>query len=258
VNHLTEEQLLLHHYGEPVEGFVPAHLSACERCRAEQRALVESLQPFAAMPVPEPEPEYEAALWRRLSPRLGAEAEPAAPPARSWLPAGGWGRLMAARPGLAWAALAMLVVGSFLAGRFMAPGTPQAPGPAAPHAPERIVIVAIGEHLERSLVVLAELVNAPDGATLDVAGLPDGAEDLVRTNRLYRSTAAATGETALAGVLEDLERVLVELANAPGDPADLDDLRDRIGATGLVFKIRVMTAQIRSRERTLVATNAAS
>ena len=41
------------------------------------------------------------------------------------------------------------------------------------------------------------------------------AEELVAANRLYRQTATATGDAAVSELLDELERILVELAAGP-------------------------------------------
>ena len=41
------------------------------------------------------------------------------------------------------------------------------------------------------------------------------AEQLVAANRLYRQTAVSTGDTGIADLLDELERLLVDLAASP-------------------------------------------
>ena len=67
----------------------------------------------------------------------------------------------------------------------------------------------------------------------------------------YRQTAARSGEPALAAMLEELERVLVEVAAGPDrlTPAALGELQRRIESRGLLFKIRVVGSQVREREK---------
>jgi hypothetical protein len=74
-------------------------------------------------------------------------------------------------------------------------------------------------------------------------------EDLIAANRLYRGAAMTTGEAAVAGVLDELERALIEIATAPPDAAavELDDLRPRIESGGLVLKLRVMRDVLQDR-----------
>ena len=118
-----------------------------------------------------------------------------------------------------WApALAALLLGAFLAGSLWQRGG--APGDAKNQSNqqirERILLVAVGDHLERSQMVLAELDNAPDGkGKLDISGERRMAEDLLDDNRLYRQTARTTGDNSMASVLDDLERVLLEIAHSP-------------------------------------------
>jgi hypothetical protein len=77
------------------------------------------------------------------------------------------------------------------------------------------------------------------------------AEQLVSDNRLYRQTAAATGNAALATVLDDLERVLVDVAASPDvvSVTDMDEVRHRIETNGLLFKVRVLSSEVRERQK---------
>jgi hypothetical protein len=77
------------------------------------------------------------------------------------------------------------------------------------------------------------------------------AADLVQENRLYRQTALEHGDTALAGVLDELERVLLDVAHSPGEvtPAQLDEMQQRIAARGILFKVRVVGKDLQQRER---------
>jgi polyhydroxyalkanoate synthesis regulator phasin len=113
---------------------------------------------------------------------------------------------------------------------------------------ERILLVAVGDHLERSQMVLAELDNAPDGkGKLDISDERRMAEDLLDDNRLYRQTARTTGDNSMASVLDDLERVLLEIAHSPSEISSeqLNDLREQIESRGLLFKVRVLGSEAR-------------
>ena len=66
------------------------------------------------------------------------------------------------------------------------------------------------------------------------------------------------GDAAVAAVLEDLERVLVEIASSPS-PASHDDLarwRDQIDTKGLLFKVTVMGSRVRERQQDAAARRA--
>jgi hypothetical protein len=77
------------------------------------------------------------------------------------------------------------------------------------------------------------------------------AEQLVSDNRLYRQTAAATGNTALVNVLDELERVLVDVAASPDvvSATDMDQVRRQIDTNGLLFKVRVLSSEVRDRQK---------
>ncbi len=77
------------------------------------------------------------------------------------------------------------------------------------------------------------------------------AEDLLQTSRLYRQDAIEAGEPSVAAVLDDLERNLLEIVHSPSriSAADLEQLRRRIDAAALLFKVRVMSDELRQREQ---------
>jgi hypothetical protein len=142
-------------------------------------------------------------------------------------------------------ALAASLVVAFTVGRRW----PAAPG-EAPGGPERILLVAVGDHLERSEMLLVELVNAPaDRADIGAERLQ--AQELVGASRLYRAAVDRAGEPGLASVLEELERLLVEVAHRPAaiSPEELSALRARIESRGLLFKVRVLEWQVREKQK---------
>lgn len=91
------------------------------------------------------------------------------------------------------------------------------------------------------------MANASSNDLLDITAEQARAADLVRENRLYRQTAARTGDVAVAGVLEELERVLLEIAHAPSpiSPEELESLRRRLEAESILFKVRVLGRNVR-------------
>jgi hypothetical protein len=237
MNHIGEDQLVLFYYGESAEAeTIENHLSGCESCRSELRSLQLVLNTVDSVSVPERPTDYGQALWKRLEPRLAVRRRPSI---RLWL---------------IWApALAALLLGAFVAGslwqRAGSPGI--AKSQSNQQIRERILLVAVGDHLERSQMVLAELDNAPDGkGKLDISGERRIAEELLDDNRLYRQTARTTGDNSMASVLDDLERVLLEIAHSPSEISteQLNDLREQIESRGLLFKVRVLGSEARGSE----------
>jgi len=252
MNHISEEQLVLFYYGEQAESAgIESHLEECEACRKEFRSLQLLLNTVNSAPVPERGPEYGPEVWKRIEKHVGRGRKSVF---QWWI----------------WApAMAGLVLVSFMAGRL----SHRAVGPVTTVATtstassdssntasttsanskfrERILLVAVGDHLERSQMVLAELTNAPNGqGKLDITDERQMAADLLDDNRLYRQTARSTGDTAVASVLDDLERVLIEIAHSPTEVSNvqLDDLRQQIENRGLLFKVRVLGSKVREQE----------
>jgi hypothetical protein len=232
MNHLTDEQLVLHYYGEQAEDPVEDHLNACESCRAQYRALQRLLNTLDAAPVPERPPEYGAAVWRKIESSVSGRRQFAWLGMRAWLLAG---------------AMAALIAAAFLAGRLtQRPAAPSMAnmGPVR----ERILLVAVGDHLERSQTILVELENSDSP---DIAYERQAAADLVESNRLFRLTAASAGDIATASLLEDLERALLEISNSPSEMSrrQLQDLRKEIENRGILFKVKVFASQVQEREK---------
>jgi hypothetical protein len=237
--HLSEDDLVLQHYGESTDAAAAeAHLAGCAGCRASQDALRHILAAVSASEVPERAPDYGRSVWRRLQPRLqhSPGRARALPFVRRFAPLG---------------AIAASVVMAFVLGRASREREMGLAQPIPVPARERILLVAVGEHLERSQMVLIELQNSGGHGGADISAERRWAEELVPANRLYRQAALRAGEPGVASVLEDLERVLLEIANSPDQLAQpgLDEIKRRIEAQGILFKVRVIGSQVREREQ---------
>jgi hypothetical protein len=245
MNHLSEEQLILHYYGEEGDALsAEQHLDECGECRGLYTSLQRVLNVVDSLPVPDRGSDYGAQVWQRIEHRLPARRR------FQWLTSSPW------RWAAAGTAFAALMVAAFLAGRFYPQqGVARSPKLIAgvdAQAPERILLVAVGDYLERSQMVLVELVNTNANANgpLDISSEQERAGDLVTETRLYRQTAAHTGDTNIAGVLDELERVLVDITHAPSkiSPQELRSLRQRLEAEGILFKIRVLGSNVRNQD----------
>ena len=231
LEHLSEERLLWHYYGEEN---LDDHLATCRQCTEQFEALKASLAPVNMLTAPEPDAGYEDRLWRSLVARDASIAS-----RRPWWrrPASPWR--------LAWigALAAAILLAAFLAGRLSSRHGLESPPPAldAVAARERLLVAALGEHLEQSERMLLEIDNQGS------AGTRQQAEDLLAANRLYRQTAQRQGKVLLAATLDDLERVLLDVAHAPESMSadQLRQLRARVDEQGLLFKVRVLGLKLR-------------
>src|SRR5439155_19528468 len=136
------------------------------------------------------------------------------------------------------------------AGRFypQPPAVQQIAGDA--QTSERVLRVAVGDYLDRSQMVLIELANANAEGSLDIAPEQERAQELISETRLYRQTAAATGDTPITAILDELERLLLDIAHGPSklSPVELEKLRERLTAQSILFKIRVVNSNVRGQE----------
>jgi hypothetical protein len=150
--------------------------------------------------------------------------------------------------------MAMLVVVAFMLGRYW-PASTDLTGPqrlTAEQIHSRLLVASVADHFDRSRMVLVEILHAPDeDGEVDISAGQSGVGELVAANRLLRQTAELNRDSGLASVLEDLERVLLEIEHCPSQLSlgELASLRERIETQGILFKIRILESQIRQRQR---------
>ncbi len=239
MNHLTEQELILHGCGEidrADQARVEDHLTGCADCQAAVAQLDGLLRLVETAPPPEPGPGFERDVWARLEPQLHS----ATAGWRTWLAPPRWA--------IAGGVTALLIL-AFVAGRFSGDLTAPAPGAASQAAVSsaRVLQAAVGDHLDRSQMMLVELVNTEGDSEAAAITEQSRAADLVSANRLFRQSAEQSGDAAIADLLDDLERVLLEVANAPGDvtTGERADLKSRIQAEDLLFRVRVIASEMR-------------
>jgi len=257
MKHVSEKDLILHLLGDGTDtAEVERHLKACFACHEGVEALRSVLAAVSeADRVPERGETYGREVWQRVARRLSETPSPA------------WRGPFSARS-LAFAGvMAVLVAAAFLAGRFW---RVEQPAPLSARVRERVLLVALDEHLDRSQAVLIELVNAPEAGDVDISREQARASDLIADNRLYRQTASRAGERGVTSVLDELERLLLDVAHGPSrlSAEDLAALRQRINiswnraidqgeAEGLLFKVRVIGSSVRERGRPEAGSRAA-
>ena len=254
MKHYSEEDLILHYYGEHGRrgSRIERHLDACADCAAAYRSLAGTLRMLDAPDAPERGEPYGLEVWQRIRHRLPEQEAP-------------WWTVWIRQDRLAIAgAVAVLLVAAFVAGRLSLPGTlsvamapalgtfPSRPADtptAGDEARQRILLTSVAEHLDRSERILTDIMNARDGG--DISAEQRWAADLLAASRLYRQEAVEAGEQSVAGVLDELERSLLEIVHSPShiNAADLDDVRRRIDAAALLFKVRVLGEELRQREQ---------
>ena len=231
MKHLVEEQLLEAYYAEPLTSEMQQHLAACSECRANLEALTGTLDSLRDYQIPARGPEYGGQVWTRLLPALPSKSR------RSWLT---WWTL-----GPVFASLLAI---AFFAGRFTVRPPQSASVDISEKSRERVLLLSLSDHLERAQIVLSEISNAQPGDN-DFASERARAHELIGANRLLRQTALHLGDTKDAALLDDLERVLLTVAN--GSPEDLGSIQRRIDRKGLLFKVRVTSTASREKGQKL-------
>jgi len=169
--------------------------------------------------IPEPDAGFEARIWARVSRGVADEARPR------------WRWAWLAVPALATAALAI----AFFAGRVTK--APDGVTPIAYLPQEQLLRAATVEHLDRTKIVLIETSNGQ--------ATKARAEELISSNRLLRRSATQAGQLQTAELLEEVERMLVEIARSPETMSreEATALQERIREQGLLFRVRLLEQQ---------------
>jgi predicted anti-sigma-YlaC factor YlaD len=261
--HISEDDLTLYYYGEGRRrDVIERHIDHCAACSTLYRDIAGTLAMLTEAETPERGEQYGAEVWQRLRHKLPEKD------ARWWTALLRWERLALV------GAAAVLVVAAFVAGRVWPHAAESAPG-AVSNAPlvargdtgsaaataakaesaagvesrQRILYTSVADHLDRSERMLTDIMNTAGHA--DISTEQRWASDLLDTSRLYRQDAVDAGEQSVAGVLDELERSLLEIVHSPSriSAADLEQMRRRIDAAALLFKVRVMSDELRQREQ---------
>jgi hypothetical protein len=244
MKHMNEEELYAYREGEMKQReTIAAHLQQCGECRAELERIDLVFQALNAIPVPDPGEDYGSKVWRQIENRLPEKRA-------SW-----WSAWFAPRRMLAMGAAAALLVAAVLSGHYLWPRdiltgmfpTPAKSAGAFSSSPSAIISASRdgfnGTRQPPTTESGKKLIN--------ISMEQKRAEDLVEENRLYRQTAVSDGDNAMAHTLDELERVLLDVANSPAEvtPAQFESIQKRIAAQGILLKVRVVRQELRTEAR---------
>jgi hypothetical protein len=246
MKHLSEEDLILIYYNEPgPSAEMRTHASECAACRDAANLLAYTLGLCDEWTVPEPDTAFERRLWAGLAPAIAAESSGRIT-ARRWFAPRYW---------IAVAAVMLLMAGAFVMGRVS--GNRRAQNASGPmmaglsnQARQRIFEISLADHFDRAGRLLTEVSNT-DGSGMAVER--GRAQDLVEEGRLMRQMLKLRGATSTLAFLDEVERVLLEVANTPDavSAEEMKAVRERIGSSSLLFKVRVIETNLRTQGQRL-------
>ena len=248
MQHLTEDELVAHAYAEDETESVQQHLERCAECATAYAAVRSDLDEMEFAAVPMRDELHGKRVWESIADRL-PEYEA---PKRRWfpgrMPGGLWG-------GLAVGACAGLLVFGFVAGRLWErkqgqpaqtiAGNPVQQKPPVAHPQERVVVVVLSDHLDRTERLLMELKHADTGNAETVSPLRDEARTLLVANRICRKNTKQDDDPDLAAALDRLDPLLAALASQPAslDSAGIARLQEEMNSDRLLFEVRVLRSR---------------
>ena len=217
--HLTEAQALQILSGNAGDR-AKKHLATCEICQAEMESYRRTLDHVSRWVPPVRNADYGQFVWRQIGPavRLRARRQRR----RRWM----------LGAGLA-ASIAVFAVALYTSHeqRLTVPVSPQSLA-ANPAASERLLNIAVQDHVRRATSLLTRIEDQPEHA---MEGFErDAISNLVAENRLYRQTAEQENDRKTAQLLGDLETALVVLKHDPArlPASDVRELRKKLIVAG--------------------------
>lgn len=251
MEHLDTEVLVEMYYKEAAPGLDESarqHLKDCADCADAFRRLENDLKAVGTLEAPERDEGYGERMWQRVAVALPPAQRPERRRrTRLWM-------------GLCYAAgCAALVATAFYVGtvwenqqHLKRKLASEAQGQHAPTPqPPKVVVVVLGDHLDRSERLLVELKHADADNQDLVTPLRDEAKGLLAANHVFREDADKSDDPALAQALDKLDKLLTEMADEPGgrlNAASLERLQKEMTNEGLLFEVRVLRSKNPHRE----------
>jgi hypothetical protein len=245
--HLTDEEMIEQAYRESGNrAAVEQHLASCRECADNYAELERDLTGMNRVDAPARDSAYGERVWASIAPSLPVYGSGYESEKRRWWQSGLWKGLGYA------AACALLLSCAFYAGRVWEQKKPQPVAHVdqkAPQTKQPIVVVLLGDHLDRSERFLVELKHADMDSTAMASPMRDEARSLLAANRVCRKNVAQKDDPELKTALDHLDDLLAEAANAPGglNAKSIAKLQDEMNSDGLLFEVRVLRSRITHR-----------
>ena len=224
MTHYTEDELILHYYGEDrARPDVERHLAACDECAAAYHSMAETLELVVAPEVPERDESYALDVWTRIRARLPER------PRHGGTPGSDGTAMAAAVPLPPWSSRRSWPAGC---------GRDRFQQPPRPCLVDRRCGRASASDWPPSAITWSDRSGC-----CSISSMPTATAWTCRPSRRGRPISSTrTGciatprrrpsDSLVAGVLDELERSLLEVVHGPSTPtpAEFEAVRTRLDA----------------------------
>lgn len=192
------------------------------------------------------DPGFDQRLWNGIEANLPGKAifhEPREEQSNNWF---GWFTATLTRPTFVYSAMVVAVFLAFMGGRIiqhqeMVDNPEQVIASLDDQARHNILMQSVTHHFEKTsrLMTSVAVSNQSELGADEKAW----AMQLLDSNRLFKTAAQAAGQWRIVSLLEELEPILIEMANADDSQlSSRQSIKQRIDNKGLVFKTRHFSA----------------
>ena len=119
----------------------------------------------------------------------------------------------------------------------------------SPRESERVFFSNVSQHLEIGGRVLQMVSNGNGDLAEKVAERKQTIDELVALNRLYRRLAEQSGDIQLVGLLQQMERMFIELnhTDTTTKATDFENIRERLEQSDLLYQLKITDKKIEQK-----------
>jgi len=267
MNKSTKDDLILFYYGEldhSQNKSIRQALADSASLQLEYAELCDFLDNKTTLEVPPPSDNFNQQIMTSIYQQVNVQpygnikTQSKLSQLIEWLTGNQWHRLATASM-----AVMLVTVGVFFLGRWsslpeqslvIADNSSETIDSQASFSAEqsqRVLFSNVSSHLEMSGRLLTMVSNGNGELAEQIESRKNIIEELVALNRLYRRVAQQSGDKQLAGVLQQMESILIELNHIESDPekndgqpAEFNTLRDRLEESDLIYQMKVTNKKL--------------
>ncbi len=257
MNKISEQDLILYHYGELPESerYAITQLLKSDKSVSDRyQALTNLLGTADEWKPAKPAEDFEQKVWSTINTEINNLQKSSKQllvnsKTSIWEKISNWFSPGFYHPAPAFIIVLALVSFAYYSGRYnthqdLVNDPTQLVASLSPETRDKILFQSVSEHLERSSRLLTT-VSMTDSEQSTIASTEQKwARQLLISNRLFSKAAQQSGQWRIVSLLDELEPILIEMANSNDQSfSNRQQIQERIQDRKLVFKTKAFKAK---------------